>query len=420
MLIEGCKHELEITVPAEEIGRETDRAISDLQKKVRLPGFRPGKAPASIIRTRFAGELRQDVLEALIPKFFNKRVEEEELRVVGTPNVKEVHFDSGEPLRFKAEFEVAPVIELKDYRGVPVQYQDPEVSDEEIGVRLEALREQKAQYVNIDPRPATDGDYAVVDLDSVSGVEPPVHQEDMVIRVGDPEKMPQFAEALRGTSPDEEKEFDVVYQDDYAERDLAGKTIRFRLKLKMLRTKELPELNDEFAKDLGDFQTLDQVREAVRKTILREKELAAQQQAKDAILDKLIDGHDFPVPEAFIERQIDAEAENQFSQITGKAIDMRKVKESANWPSYLEQIRPKAIRNVKAQLLVERVADAESIHATNDEVDREVQRLARQEREPVAAFRKKLEKRGVVARIAHQIRTAKTMGFLFEHARKEA
>lgn len=420
MLIEGCKHELEITVPAEEIGRETDRAISDLQKKVRLPGFRPGKAPASIIRTRFAGELRQDVLEALIPKFFNKRVEEEELRVVGTPNVKEVHFDNGEPLRFKAEFEVAPVIELKDYRGVPVQYQDPEVSDEEIGVRLEALREQKAQYVNIDPRPATDGDYAVVDLDSVSGVEPPVHQEDMVIRVGDPEKMPQFAEALRGTSPDEEKEFDVVYQDDYAERDLAGKTIRFRLKLKMLRTKELPELNDEFAKDLGDFQTLDQVREAVRKTILREKELAAQQQAKDAILDKLIDGHDFPVPEAFIERQIDAEAENQFSQITGKAIDMRKVKESANWPSYLEQIRPKAIRNVKAQLLVERVADAESIHATNDEVDREVQRLARQEREPVAAFRKKLEKRGVVARIAHQIRTAKTMGFLFEHARKEA
>ena len=128
MLIEGCKHELEITVPAEEIGREIDRATSELQKKVRLPGFRPGKAPASIIRSRFAVELRQDVLEALVPKFFNKRIEEEELRVVGTPNVKEVHYDAGQPLTFKAEFEVAPVIELKDYKGVAVQYHDPEVS----------------------------------------------------------------------------------------------------------------------------------------------------------------------------------------------------------------------------------------------------------------------------------------------------
>ena len=282
------------------------------------------------------------------------------------------------------------------------------------------MREQKAQYVNIDPRPLADGDYAVVDLDSVSGVDAPVHQQDMVIRVGDPDKMPQFTEALLGMSPDEEKEFDVVYSEDYAERDLAGKTIRFRIKVKMLRRKELADLNDDFAKDLGDFQTLDEVREAIRKTIFHEKELAAQQQAKEAILDKLIETHDFPVPQAFTDRQIEAEAENQFSQITGQAIDIHKLKQSPNWPAYLEQIRPKAIRNVKAQLLVERVAEAESIHATNDEVDREVQRLARQEREPVAAFRKKLEKRGLVARIAHQIRTAKTMAFLFEHARKEA
>ena len=420
MLIEGCKHELEITVPDDEISRETERVVGQLQKKVRLPGFRPGKTPAAIIRTRFASQVRQDVIESLIPKHFQKRIEEEELKIVSTPNVKEVHFEAGEPLRFKAEFEVAPVIELKDYRGLPVHYHEPEVSDEETAKRLEDLREQKAQYVNIDPRPAADGDYAVVGLDSVAGVDEPIHQQEMVMLIGDTNKLPEFSEALRGLSPDEEKEFDIHYSADYAEGGLAGKSIRFRMKLKMLRAKELPDLNDEFAKDLGDFQTLDQVREMARQAIFREKEFAAQQKAKNELVERLVENHDFPVPDAFIERQIEAEAEVQIRQATGQPLDIRKLKETAEWQTFASQLRPKAIEGVRATLLLDKVADAESINATNDEVDREVQRIARQEREPVAAMRKKLENNGALNRIAHQIRTNKTMAFLFEHARKEA
>ena len=226
---------------------------------------------------------------------------------------------SGEPLRFKAEFEVAPVVEVKDYRGVAVHYHEPEVSPEEIDARIDEMREQKAQYVNIDPRPAADGDYAVVSLDSVSGVAEPMHQQEMVMRVGDPEKMPEFTDALRGMTPEEEKEFDIVYPADYAEEGLAGKTVRFRIKLKMLRTKELPEQNDEFAKDLGDFENLEQLREAIRKTIFREKEFQAQQKAKEELVDKLVESHDFPVPETYVERQIEAEAEEQFRRATGQA-----------------------------------------------------------------------------------------------------
>ncbi len=420
MLIEGCKHELEITVPDDDISRETERVVGELQKKVRLPGFRPGKTPAGIIRTRFASQVRQDVIENLIPRHFQKRIDEEELKIVSTPNVKEVHFEAGEPLTFKAEFEVAPVIELKDYRGLPIHYQEPEVTDEEIAKRLEDLREQKAQYINIDPRPAVDGDYAAVGLDSVSGVDDPIHQQDMVILIGDPNKLPEFSEALRGMTPEEEKEFDIHYSADYAEGGLAGKTVRFRLRLKMLRAKELPDLNDEFAKDLGDFQTLEQVRETARQAIFREKEFAAQQKAKDELVERLVESHDFPVPEAFIERQIEAEAEAQIRQAMGQPLDIRKLKEAPEWQTFATQLRPKAIQGVRATLLLDKVADAESIHAANDEVDREVQRIARQEREPVAAMRKKLEKNGALNRIAHQIRTNKTMAFLFEHARKEA
>ena len=420
MLIEGCKHELEITVPEDEIQRETERVVSDIQKKVRLPGFRPGKAPASIIRTKFGNEVRQDVLEHLVPKYFQKRVQEEELSVVGTPNIKDVHFHDGEPIRFKAEFEVAPVIELKDHRGVTVHYHEPEITAEDMDKRLEEIRGRKAQFVNIDPRPAVDGDYAVISLDSREGVEPPIHQDEMTLMVGDPDKLPEFSEALRGMSPEEEKEFTIHYPDDYAQQELAGKTVGFRAKLKTLQMKELPELNDEFAKDLGDYQNLEQVREAVRTAIQRERELVAQQKAKEEIIDKLIESHDFPVPEAYVERQVETEAEEQFRRATGKDIDIKKLKENIDWDRLKEGLREKALRDVKASLLVDRVAEVENLFATQDEVDKEVQRFARQTREPVAAVRKKLEKSGAIGRIAHRIRSEKAINLLFEQARKEA
>jgi trigger factor len=418
MLVEGCKHEIEVTVPVDEIARETDRVVADIQQKAKLPGFRPGKAPASLIRTKFSKQVRDDVLENLLPKYFRQKVEEEHLEVVGRPNVKDVHFHEGEPLRFKAEFEVAPEIELKDYRGVTVHYSEPVVGDEDIAKRLEEIREQKSQFVNVEPRPVVDGDYAVVTLDSLSGVDQAIHQDEVVLHVGDPDTMTGFSEALRNMSPEEEKEFDVTYPDDFGQERLAGKTVRFRAKLTTIRTKELPELNDEFAQDLGDYQTLDDLREAVRKAIFHEREYGAQQKAKDELIEKLIETHEFPVPEAYIERQIDSQLENQFRELAERGIDPTKLK--IDWAKLKEAQRPKALHDVKASLLVDKVAEREAIAPTNDEVDAEVQRIAKQQREPVAAVRKKLQKDGVLSRIAYQIRSNKTLNFLFEHARKEA
>jgi trigger factor len=418
MLVEGCKHEIEVTVPLDEIARETDRVVADIQQKARLPGFRPGKAPASLIRTKFSKQVRDDVLENLLPKYFRQKVEEEHLEVVGRPNVKDVHFHEGEPLRFKAEFEVAPEIELKDYRGVTVHYTEPQVSDEDIAKRLDEIREQKSQMVNVEPRPVVDGDYAVVTLDSLSGVDQAIHQDEVVLHVGGPDTIAGFSDALRGMSPEEEKEFEVVYPEDFGQEKLAGKTVRFRSKLTTIRTKELPELNDEFAQDLGDYPALNDLREAVRKAIFAEREYASQQKAKEQLIDKLIETHEFPVPEAYIERQIEASLENQFRDLAERGIDPTKLK--IDWSKIKEAQRPKALRDVKASLLVDKIAEREAIVPTNDEVDAEVQRIAKQQREPVAAVRKKLQKDGVLSRIAYQIRSNKTLNFLFEHARKEA
>jgi len=418
-LIEGCRHALEISIPVQEVENEVSRVTGEVQRRARLPGFRPGKAPASLIRKQFAGDVRQKVLESLIPKYLHKQFEAENLNVVGTPDIKEVHFHDGEPLRFKAEFEVLPTIELGEYKGIEVPYQDPGVTAEDVARRVEEIREQKAQFLNIDPRPLEDGDFAVVALESVAGIAgEPVKQDEMVLEIGGADTVEAFTQNLRGLSPGDQKTFDVAYPEDYGAARMAGKTVTFRATLKGVRKKELPDVNDEFAQDLGDYRNLDELREAVRKNILAQRQFEAQQQAKDKIVEKLVDAHDFPVPEVFVERQIKTRVEQNLRTLAADGIDPASIK--LDWDKVRETHRDKAVREVKASLLLGRIAEREAIHATREEVDREVERLARQQREPVAALQIRFEKDGTLGRIASHIQTEKTLGFLFEQASKTA
>jgi len=418
-LVEGCKHSLEISIPVLDVESELGRVTADVQKRAKLPGFRPGKAPTSIIRKQFAGDIRQQVLENLIPKFLQKQFEAENLSVVGTPDIKDIHFHDGEPLRFKAEFEVVPEIELGEYRGVEVPYGEPNVTEEDIDKRIEELRDQKAQYVNVDPRPVEDGDHAVVALESLGGVEgDPVKTDEMVLEIGGADTFPAFTENLRGVTPGEEREFEVTYPEDYGSKRLAGKTVKFRATLKGIRRKELPEVNDEFAQDLGDYRDLAELREAIRKSIFGQREYEAQQDAKNKIVDKLVDAHEFPVPEVFVERQVKNRMEQTLRAMAGEGVDPRSIQ--VDWKKVMDSQRDKALREVKASMLLQKVSEREHIGATRDEVDREVERVARQQKEPVAAVHMKFEKDGTLGRIASHIQTEKTLSFLFEQARKTA
>jgi len=417
-LVEGCKHALEITVPLAEVEQETERAAAQIQGKARLPGFRPGKAPLSIVKTRFAGDIRQEVLDALVPRFLQAAVEQDNLQLVGRPNISDVHFHTGEPLRFRAEFEVAPTFDLGEYRGVTVTYNEPTVSDADVDERVEQIRDQKAQYVNEDPRPLVDGDYAVVSLESLEGVAEKVSQEELMLKIGDEATMKEFSESLRGASPDEAREFKVTYPEDYDRPNLAGKTVKFRAVVKAVRRKDLPELNDEFAKDLGDFKTLDELKETIRKSIFQEREHRAKEDAKQQLIDKLVDTHEFPVPDAYIDRQIQINVENQLRSLAAQGVDPNQIK--LDWEKVRETQKPRAIRDVKASLLLDKIGEREAIAPTQEEVDREVARVARQQREALAVTRAKLQKEGGLARIAGHIRTDKTLNFLFDQARKEA
>lgn len=417
-LVEGCKHALEISVPAAEVEQETERAVAAIQGKVKLPGFRPGKAPAALVKSRFASDVRQDVLEKLVPRFFQAAAEQDHLQVVGRPNFTDVHFHAGEPLRFKAEFEVAPSFDLGEYTGLSVTYAEPVVADADVEARLKEVREKKAEYVNEEPRPIADGDYAVISLESVSGVDENVRQDELMLKIGDEATLPAFTENLRGVSPEESREFDVTYPADYDRAALAGRTVRFKATVKAVRRKELPEANDDFAKDLGDYQTLEEVKEAIRKSILAERENHAREETKHQIIEKLVDEHPFPVPDSYVDRQIEIGLESQLRQLAAQGVDPRQLK--LDWQKIREAQKDRATRDVRASLILDRIADRESIIATQDEVDREVQRIARQQREAVALVRAKLQKDGTLNRIVGQIRTEKTLGVLFDKARKEA
>jgi trigger factor len=398
---------------------ETSRVVDDIQKRAKLQGFRPGKAPANLIRKQFAGDIRQKVLENLIPVHLQKQLDAENLNAVDTPEISDVHFHDFAPLKFKATFEVFPEVALGEYTNIEVPYQDPEVTEEDIAKRVDEIREQKAQYINIDPRPVVDGDFAVVSLESLEGVVgEPVKTDEMVLEIGAKETFEAFTENIRGLTPGDEKDFEVVYPEDYGSEKLAGKTVKFHAVLKGLRRKELPELDDEFAQELGDYRTVDELKEAVRKAIFSQRQNEAQQEAKNQIVDKLVDAHDFPVPEAFVERQIKNRVEQRLRAMAEQGIDPRKLQ--LDWDKLKDSQREKAIREVKASILLGKVSERESIRATRDEVDGEVEKAARQMRKPVAAVHMEFEKDGTLGRIASHIQTDKTLNYLFEHARKTA
>jgi trigger factor len=420
-LVEGCKHEIEVSIPAGAVEQETGKVAEQFQKRVQLKGFRVGKVPLSLIRKTYAADIRQKVLEILVPRFFDEKAKDENLRVVGTPNVTDVHTHpspEGDAVHFKAEFEVFPEFELTDYVGVQIPYTEPTVSDEDVDARIAEILDQKATYVNEEPRAIVEGDYAVVSLESVAGAPEPIKSDEVQVLIGGPETMPGFTENLTGAMPGDEKQFDVTYPEDYGRDALAGQTVTFQVKVKGLRRKELPELNDEFAQDLGDFRTVDELKAAVRKSIFGQRQTDAERAAKDRVVEKLVDLNQFPVPEAFVDRQIENRVNERLQALEQQGVDTKSF--NLDWAKVKEAQREDAVREVRASLILGRVAEKEAIGVTNDEVDREVNVIARKEQEAVASVRKKLAANGTLDRIASHIQTQKTLNFLFDKAVKTA
>jgi trigger factor len=418
----ATKREIQVEIPVEDVNRQTDSLIQKYQKVARIPGFRRGHVPASIIRQRFSEEIKTDMVEALIPRFFRQEAERLSLHPVSQPRVTDLHVHDGEPLRFKAAFEVLPEIKLEGYKELRADKPEIAVSEADVEQALADLREQHASFTLVEGRTLADGDFAQVSLDGnpksdegKSGEGQPVHMDEVLVEIAGKNTMPEFTEHLRGTGPGDERTFDVSYPQDTEDKRLAGKTFSYAVKVQSIKQKSLPELNDEFTKTLGAFQTVDDLRKAIREQMESERTNQAQREAKEKLVRELIQRNDFEVPDSLVEQQIDIRLERGLRALAAQGLTAEQMKKMDLHRLRAGQ-REQAIHDVKAALLLERVAEEENVQVGDEELNQELESLARQSKQTSEAVRARLTRDGGLDRIRTRIRNEKTLDFLYRQS----
>ena len=416
---DGVKREISVEIPAEEVARETETIIQKYQKVARLPGFRTGHVPASIIRQRFKEDLKSDVVEALVPRYFRKEAEKLGMIPVSQPRVTDLHIHDGEPLRFKASFEIMPEIIVEGYKELRADHPEIVVKDEEVEDALNNVREQHATFTSVEGRPLADGDFAQSSMDGKpkedDGTAQPVHMDEVLIEIGGKNTVPEFTQNLRGANAGEDREFEVSYPEDSNDKRLAGKTFIYTVKIQAIKQKNLPELNDEFARELGEFSSLDQVRKQIRENMHAERKHDAEHQAKDKLVAELVKRNDFEVPESLVDRQIDLRLERGLRALAAQGMKMEDLKKM-DLPRLRAGQRDQAVQDVKSSLLLERIAELEKIEVGQDEIDHEVEALAQQSKQTPSAIRARLTQDGGLDRIRNRIRSEKTLDFLYHQS----
>jgi len=338
---------------------------------------------------------------------------------VSQPRVTDLHIHDGEPLRFKASFEIMPDIVVEGYKELRADHPEIVIKDEEVEDALNNVREQHATYNSVEGRPLADGDFAQSSMDGKpkqdDGSSKPVHMDEVLIEIGGKNTVAEFTENLRGANAGDEREFEVSYPEDVADKRLAGKTFVYTVKIQAIKQKNLPELNDDFAKELGEFTNLDQVRKQIRENMQAERKHDAERQAKDKLVAELVKHNDFEVPESLVDRQIDLRLERGLRALAAQGMKMEDLKKM-DLPRLRVGQRDQAVQDVKSSLLLERVADLEKIEAGEDEVNHEIAALAQQTKQTPEAVRARLTQDGGLDRIRNRIRSEKTLDFLYRQS----
>jgi trigger factor len=413
----STRREIAVEIPVEEVNRETASLIQKYQKLARIPGFRRGHVPPSIIRQRFAEDLKSDVVEALVPRYFRKEADKQGLIPVSQPQVTDLHLQDNEPLTFKATFEVMPEIKVEGYKELRAEKPEVTVSDEEVEQSLNGVREQHATFTSVEERALADGDYAQVSFDGKpkDGEDKPVHMDEVLVEIAGKNTMPEFTENLRGASAGDERVFEVTYAPDATEQRLAGKTFTYTVKVQSIKQKTLPDLDDQFATQLGEFKTLDEVRQRIREGMESERKHTVEHEAKDKLVAELVRRSEFEVPEALVDRQIDVRLERGLRALAAQGMKAEDIKKMDLNRLRVGQ-RDQALQEVKASLVLDKIAEEEKIEVSDEEIDREIDALATQSKQTPEAIRARLTRDGALDRIRNRIRSEKTLDFLYRQS----
>jgi trigger factor len=416
--ISECKKSLDFEVPQHVVDHELGHIALEFARKAKVPGFRPGKAPVAVIKTRYKEEIVSEVMQHILPRSFSEAVKERKLDLVADPSFENIDYTLGAPLRFKAVFEVYPQLNVSNYTGIPAQEVTVSVEESEIETTLKKLQDDMSELTPVEEdRPIKESDFAEISFQGiVQGTEEePIATDKAVVEIGGESTLKEFTENLVGAKQNDEKEFSVSYEANYPEKRLAGKTVAYKVKVEALKEKKVPDLNDEFAQSIGEYKSIEDLRSKVRADMEKHKREHANEELREKLLLWLEENNTFEVPDALVDRQIQTRMQRMVRELSRQGVNPQRL--DVDWGKIREDQRKQSVRDVRGSLILQFVAEKEKLEVLDEELDGEIERIASDANKPVEKIREVLGQQSGMARLREQIMNKKVLDFLQEKAR---
>jgi trigger factor len=411
--VNDTRKNVRVEIPSAVVDGEIDRIAQDYAKKARIPGFRPGKAPARVVKQRFKEQILHDVLHDLVPRAVDDALRERGVEAVDTPDVRDVNIEEGQALTFTASFDTVPAFEVGDLSTLSLRRPTVAIDDDAVAGALQRLRDRAARFEAVEGRGVDHGDTVTVDLtrrDAVSPAGKGERHSNVSIELGAKANPPGFDEQLLGLEPGATKDFTIHYPSDYPIGELANTDVSYTVAVKGIKRRVLPELDDEFAKDLGEFETLEALRVRVREDLEHEARHAADRELRAEMLKGLSTRLPFEVPESLIVREMDRRVEEFARRLMDQRIDPREA--GIDWQAFRDSQREVAREAVAGALVLDEITRREQLTVTEPELEAEVSRYAERAGRTPAAVRAALEKEGGLSRVAAGLRREKSIDFV--------
>ena len=412
--VSETRKNLSVEIPSDVVDAEIERIARDYSRKARIPGFRPGKVPARVVRQRFKDQILHDVAHDLVPRAVDEALRSKGVEPVSTPDIREVVVEQGRALTFTASFDTLPPFDVGDFSTIELKRKSAAVADDAVTDALQRLRERAARYDVVEGRGIVEGDTVTVDIDRTDAAGTTDSHKDVSIELGAKANPPGFDEQLLGLEVGATKSFSITFPADYPSGELANTTVSYTVTVKAIKRRNLPELDDEFAKDMGEFADLDALKARVRTDLEHEAKHTAEHELRGELMKQLAARVPFDIPPTLVEREIDRRLEDFAGRLMQQNVDPREA--GIDWGAFRESQRAVAKEAVGGALVLDEVARKESIDVSEAEIEQEIARYAERAGRTPAAVRAALEKEGGISRIYAGLRREKSVDSIMARA----
>ena len=413
--VNGCRKNLAGEVSAEEFEKEIEKIARDYSRNVKVPGFRPGKTPAAIIKRRFEKEIQEEASQQIMDRVWQDAIDANNLKPLTRPEIKTLENKPGDPMKFTVTFEELPQLEVRDYKGVEVKQDSAEVKEELLTQTIDQIMEQYAQFVPVEGE-AKDGHYLTVDIDGLTeGENTPFHDEDVTLIIGHAQAVAEFSDNLRGAKVNDTLSFEVAYPDDFQSKRVAGKKAAYTVLVKEIKERQIPELNDDFVKDIGDFDNVEAFRAKIHGDLIERAGSLAEKKAKEELLDAIIERQPIDVPDCLVAEEQGELVRRMMNNLVYQGFDVRQTA-GFDWKKMYDEQLPHAQQFVRRMIFLDAIAKQEKFEVTGEDISAEFEEMSVRAHKPAEALRAEFEKNDRMDEIRQGLLQDKALDFVYRNA----